>query len=889
MRARFILSTIGPGLGLLSAVLLGLARTGTPPEITFVDFPMEIPADGSEHTGYIGFKDPDGDVIRADFEVVRAVDFQSFSIDLQQFKGLKEGVFSFTISTMTPQEVTLRLTLIDETGNRSEPEELSFVALGTLADLVVSLKQAPSQVFIGDALEVQAVITNQGAVDTGPFRIGLYLSPDAEVSSEDLRLASSEVLNLAPGTSTAEALRATIPEDLFQRPGFRPGEMYLGIIADDTDRVRESNEANNIASTKLRVEERPPVPPPVADFTASPTSGPAPLTVRFTDLSTGEITSYHWDFGDGAASTERDPQHTYQEPGSYTVSLTVGGPGGEGTATKPDFIQVLPARAVFTIVNVTVEPSIPTVGEPATIRSTIKNTGNVKGTDRVSLYIDGAFKAGQTLTLEPSARRVISFNYTFFEEKEYLVEIRTSDDSSSITVPVKRPPRPIARFRAEPRSGSAPLTVRFTNLSENFTSSFWEFGDGATSTETNPVHTYLRAREYTVTLTVCGPGGEDSTSQVITVTWPAGILYQDDFSDPGSGWPIEDWRGYEDGEYFIIIEEADSWGGSIIPGELFFDAFCVEVEARAVGRAKGAYGILFGFKDWDNNYSFAVSTDGWFLVDRMVGGRWIQRGGGWRKSSAIKEGTATNRLKIVIDEARNMKFYINDRLVKTILMETPYKGGEIGIYAWAFEDGFKANFDYVKVMEPDICVQTGALLYQDDFGDPGSGWCTGKDAYHEYAYEDGECSITVNKPNWLYWCWCPKGQVFQDFIVEVEARKISGPEGEYGILWGKDSDNFYLFGISTDGYYTLSKQVNDRWQTPPIPWTRSPAIRTGNQINHLKLVVKGDQVSLYANDVLLKTVTTLDFDRVKIGLVAGTFDKSGVKVHFDDIKIYKVG
>jgi len=100
-------------------------------------------------------------------------------------------------------------------------------------------------------------------------------------------------------------------EDLFQRPGFQPGEMYLGVIADDTDQVRESNEANNIASTELRVEERPPIPPPVADFTASPTSGPAPLTVQFTNLSKGEITSYYWDFGDGATSTERDPVHTY--------------------------------------------------------------------------------------------------------------------------------------------------------------------------------------------------------------------------------------------------------------------------------------------------------------------------------------------------------------------------------------------------------------------------------------------------------------------------------------------------------------------------------------------------------------------------------------------------
>jgi hypothetical protein len=165
------------------------AEGGNPPEITFLDFPREIPADGSKITGYAGFKDPDGDVAAANFDVVRAEDFQPFSLDLRQFKGLTEGVFTFTIATNTPQQVTLRLTLIDEAGNRSEPEEFSFVARGTLADLVVSLEQAPSQVVIGGALEAQARITNQGAVDTGPFRVGLYLSPDAEVTVEDLLLS----------------------------------------------------------------------------------------------------------------------------------------------------------------------------------------------------------------------------------------------------------------------------------------------------------------------------------------------------------------------------------------------------------------------------------------------------------------------------------------------------------------------------------------------------------------------------------------------------------------------------------------------------------------------------------------------------------------------------
>ena len=54
---------------------------------------------------------------------------------------------------------------------------------------------------------------------------------------------------------------------------------------------------------------------PTAQFTASPTSGPAPLTVQFTDSSTGSPTSWSWDFGDGGTSTAQSPSHTYSTRG----------------------------------------------------------------------------------------------------------------------------------------------------------------------------------------------------------------------------------------------------------------------------------------------------------------------------------------------------------------------------------------------------------------------------------------------------------------------------------------------------------------------------------------------------------------------------------------------
>jgi PKD repeat protein len=83
-----------------------------------------------------------------------------------------------------------------------------------------------------------------------------------------------------------------------------------------------------------------PTVPLVANFTANVTEGEAPLAVRFTDTSTGEIETWAWDFGDGNTSTEQNPVHTYESTGNYSVTLNASNAYGTSTLTKPDYIRV---------------------------------------------------------------------------------------------------------------------------------------------------------------------------------------------------------------------------------------------------------------------------------------------------------------------------------------------------------------------------------------------------------------------------------------------------------------------------------------------------------------------------------------------------------------------
>ncbi|MBI4664330.1 MAG: S8 family serine peptidase [Verrucomicrobia bacterium] len=79
-----------------------------------------------------------------------------------------------------------------------------------------------------------------------------------------------------------------------------------------------------------------------ADFTAQPTSGPAPLTVQFTDKSTGQVSGWDWDFGDGSPhSNEPNPAHVYRAAGGFTATLTVRGSDASSSA-KSQTISATP-------------------------------------------------------------------------------------------------------------------------------------------------------------------------------------------------------------------------------------------------------------------------------------------------------------------------------------------------------------------------------------------------------------------------------------------------------------------------------------------------------------------------------------------------------------------
>ncbi|MFI5150731.1 MAG: PKD domain-containing protein [Bacteroidia bacterium] len=236
----------------------------------------------------------------------------------------------------------------------------------------------------------------------------------------------------------------------------------------------------------------------VANFSSDVTSGCSPLTVSFTDLSTGTPTTWSWNFGNGNASSLQNPSAIYNTPGTYTVTLTAS--NGSSSSSKTSVITVFASpTAAFTTT-----PSSTCAGQLVTFHD-----GSVAGTGPiVSWHWD--FGDGNTATTASTATHTYSGPGVF---PASLIVSDANGCSSSIVVQVTVNPVPVPAFTASPLSAcAAPVLVTFSNTSTASSSAVytWYFGDGGTSALANPTHTYASTGSYSVKLVISQLGCSDS-------------------------------------------------------------------------------------------------------------------------------------------------------------------------------------------------------------------------------------------------------------------------------------------------------------------------------------------------------------------------------------------
>ena len=138
-----------------------------------------------------------------------------------------------------------------------------------------------------------------------------------------------------------------------------------------------------------------PVPPGTthAEFNAMPTSGPAPMTVQFTDLSTSDssaINYWYWDFGDGQSDTVKNPNHVYETAGVYTVTLTASAEGAQNTMTKVDYITVTSDSTIQQTVDDFLSPDVPAGNAVQNLSDKFEQAVTERGVDSAVAELDAA-------------------------------------------------------------------------------------------------------------------------------------------------------------------------------------------------------------------------------------------------------------------------------------------------------------------------------------------------------------------------------------------------------------------------------------------------------------------------------------------------------------------
>ncbi len=237
------------------------------------------------------------------------------------------------------------------------------------------------------------------------------------------------------------------------------------------------------------------LPKPNAGFTVQ-TVG---LQSIFSNISMNAV-SYSWSFGDGSMSAQTSPLHTYSKDGTYTVTMIAKGDCGETTVTDVVVI-VTPPKAAFA-----------TSGRegclPFTVQFFDQSTANTTG-------LKWSFGGG-TPSVSTEKNPIVVYNQVGQFDVTLLATNSQFQDEVAQKDYIVVKDKPTASYLTNIK-----LTdVTFTNTSKNADSYAWSFGDGTTSIDPNPKHTYDKDSAYQVILTVSNECGQRSDTQSVVIVTP---------------------------------------------------------------------------------------------------------------------------------------------------------------------------------------------------------------------------------------------------------------------------------------------------------------------------------------------------------------------------------
>ncbi|OGO21961.1 MAG: hypothetical protein A2Z28_00455 [Chloroflexi bacterium RBG_16_51_9] len=416
---------------------------------------------------------------------------------------------------------------------KTDVKNLPAIAQGSSSELAIGA----DVIAIGFPLDLEGSVTvSKGIVSATRVIDGVrYIQTDAALnpgnSGGPLVNLNGEVIGVVVSKArvdeetSAEGMNfaITFDEALASLPDLKTGKEPFVLNLQPKDQVTQQTPDSSKKAEAM--------------FSGNPTSGNAPLTVHFTDLSQGVIYWRQWNFGDGfvtsynglVTSSERNPTHTYKNAGNYTVKLDVSGPYGGDVKTLSNYIKVTAPSSPTAPTTPTTQPTPTTPTAPTT---PMKPVANFSGSPTIGMapltvnFIDlsqGTIQYRSWDFGDGSTSGEQNPTHIYKKGGTYSVKLTVTGSLGRDTLTVSNYinvalQQPVANFNARLISGNAPLLVIFTNLSTgNIDTFYWQFGDGGIGYLPNTDHVYTSSGNYTVILTVTGPGGSNTKSMTIYI------------------------------------------------------------------------------------------------------------------------------------------------------------------------------------------------------------------------------------------------------------------------------------------------------------------------------------------------------------------------------------
>lgn len=371
-----------------------------------------------------------------------------------------------------------------------------------------------------------------------------------------------------------------------------------------------------------------------------------------------------------------------------------------------------------------------------------------------------------------------------------------------------------------------------------------------------------------------------------------GVLFQDEFIDPNSGWPTGDQEDRRFGYHpaaFYHLEVSKPYDSLLIPRGLSLGNFVAEIEVLVdhtdTESGDFRYGLVLR-QSGDQYYAFTISprSDTWQALKHSASGLEVLAEG---THQSIRGLTAPDVLRAQA-AGSDLTFSINGQVVAQ-LDDPDYTSGDVGFLLETFDETL-VHIHYASLTIREAGAHQVGLSIQDDFADPEGGWPTLEQDHSRYGYHPPDhYHVEVSAPNERV--VVSRGPSFDDASVQsevfVDHTDTEGGDFRYGLVVRRSEDNYYAFTISPR-MGTWQALKSSAGELTVLAEGVQDSIQGLTAADTLRVEAVGPEFTFYINDQVVAQVHDPDYTSGDVGFFVEAFDETLAHIHYDSLTIQEI-